>query len=65
MDQKLNYCKFELFKKPHQKRPITREITLFLKVSKMTFFSKIAKRGPNENFQKSPIIWSNLGKLKK
>ena len=65
MDRKLNYCRFELCKKPHEKRPIRREITLFLKVSKMAIFPKIAKGGRNENFQKSPIFWSKFGRLKK
>ena len=65
MDRKLNYCRFELCKKPHEKRHIRREITLFLKVSKMAIFRKVAKGGPKENFQKSPIFWSNFGKLKK
>ena len=51
MDRKLNYCRFELCKKPHEKRPIRREITLFLKVSKMAIFRKVAKGGPKENFQ--------------
>ena len=45
MDQKLNYFKFELCKKPHEKRPIRREITLFLKVSKMAIFRKAKKLG--------------------
>ena len=58
MDRKLNYCRFELCKKPHEKRPN-------LKVSKMAIFRQIAKGGPKENFQKSPIFWSNFGKLKK
>ena len=40
MDRKLNYCRFELCKKPHEKRPIRREITLFLKVSKMAIFGQ-------------------------
>ena len=73
MDRKLNYCRFELCKKPHEKRPIRREITpllfgqkwLFLKVSKMAIFGQIAKGGPKENFQKSPIFWSKFGKLRK
>ena len=65
MDRKLNYCRFELYKKQHEKGPVRREITLFLKVSKMAIFRKIAKGGPKENFQKSPTFWSNIGKLKK
>ena len=48
-----------------KKRPIRREITLFLKVSKMAIFGQIAKGGPKENFQKSPILWLKFGKLKK
>ena len=45
MDRKLNYCRFELCKKPHEKRPIRREITLFLKVSKMAIFRKGGTKG--------------------
>ena len=59
MDRKLNNPRFALCKKPHNKRPIRREITFFLKVLKM------AKGGPNENFQKWPIFWSNFARLKK
>ena len=65
MDRKLNYCRFELCKKPHEKRPIRREITLFLKVSKMAIFRKVAKGGPKENFQKSPDFLVELRKAKK
>ena len=43
MDRKLNYCRFELCKKPHEKRLIRREITLFLKVSKMAIFLQNGK----------------------
>ena len=31
----------------------------------MAIFHKIAKGGPKENFQKSPIFWSNFGSSKK
>ena len=65
MDRKLTYCRFELCKKPHEKRPIRREITLFLKVSKMAIFRIVAYGGIKENFQKWPIFWSNFGRLKK
>ena len=51
MDRKLNYSRFELCIKPHEKRPIRREITLFLKVSKMAIFRKIAKGGPIKFFK--------------
>ena len=65
MDRKLNYCRFELYKTQHEKGPVRREITLFLKVSKMAIFGQIAKGRPKENFQKSPIFWLKFGKLKK
>ena len=51
MDRKLNYCRFELCKKPHEKRPIRREITLFLKVSKMAIFRKVAKGDQRKIFK--------------
>ena len=51
MDRKLNYCRFELCKKPHEKRPIRREITLFLKVSKMAIFGQIAKGDQRKIFK--------------
>ena len=51
--------------KTASKRPFTREIRIFLKVSKMAIFSQIAKGRPKEIFKKSPIFWSNFGKLKK
>ena len=65
MDRKLNNPRFALCKKTHEKRPIRREITFFLKVLKMAIFRKMAKGGPKENFQKWPIFWSNFGRLKK
>ena len=65
MDRKLNNPRFALCKKPHEKRPIRREITFFLKVLKMAILRKMAKGGPKENFQKWPIFWSNFGRLKK
>ena len=65
MDRKLNYCTFVLCKKAHEKRPIRREIRLFLKVSKMAIFGQIAKGGPRENFQKWPIFLYNFGRLQK
>ena len=59
------FLKVSKMAKLHEKIPIRREITLFLKVSKMAIFGQIAKGRPQENFQKSPIFWSNFGKLKK
>ena len=56
MDRKLTNPRFPLCKKPHEQRPIRREITFFLKVLKMAFFGKMAKGGPKENFQKWPIF---------
>ena len=40
MDGKLNYPRFHLCKKPHEKTPIRREMTFFAKVSKPRFFAK-------------------------
>ena len=50
MDRKLLYCRFELWTKPGEKRPIRREITLFLKVSKMAIFGR--KGGTKGKFSK-------------
>ena len=52
MDRKLNNPRFALCKKPHEKRPIRREITFFLKVSKMAIFRKMAKGGTKGKFSK-------------
>ena len=65
MDRKLNYCRFELCKKPHEKRPTRQKITLFLKVSKMAIYRKIAKGGPKKNFQKLRIFLVELRKAEK
>ena len=63
MDWKRNYHRLLQCKKPHEKRHIRREITSFSIVSKMAIFGKIAKGGPQENFQKWPIFWANFGRL--
>ena len=65
MDGKLNYHRFVLCKKPHEKNPIRRDMTFFPKVSKTAVFRKIAKGGPRENFQKCPIFWAKFGRLNK
>ena len=65
MDGKLNYPRFLLCKKTHEKTPTIGEITIFLKVPRTAIFCKIAKGGQRENFQKWPIFWANLGRLKK
>ena len=56
MDEKLNYCRLVLCKKPHEKRAIRREIANSVKGLKMAIFRKTAKRGPREIFQKWPIF---------
>ena len=56
MDGKLNYCRFVLCKKPHEKRAIRREIANSVKGLKIAIFSKTAKGGPREIFQKWPIF---------
>ena len=48
MDGKLNYPRFHLCKKPHEKTPIRREMTFFAKKSKTAVFCKMAKRGPGK-----------------
>ena len=45
MDRKLKYPRFVLCKKPQERTPIQREITFFLKVSKIAICCKIAKVG--------------------
>ena len=65
MDRKLNYPRFRLWKKPHEKTPSRREITFFPKVSKAAVFGKIAKERRRENFKKWPIFWAKFRRLKK
>ena len=56
-DGKLNYCKFVLCKKPHEKRVIKREIGNSVKGLKMAFFFlQNSKEGPKKTFQKWPIF---------
>ena len=56
MDGNLNYCRFLLCKKPQEKRAITREKAIPLKMSKMAIFRKRAKRGAREISQKWPVF---------
>ena len=60
MDGKVNYCRFVLCKKPHEKRPIRRAIANSVKALKMAIFRKTAKGGPREIFSKMADF---LGKL--
>ena len=64
MDRKRNYHRLCQCKKPHEKTHIRREIARFSIVCKMAIFGKMAKGGPQENFQKWPIFWVNFGRLK-
>ena len=64
MDGKVNYCRFVLCKKPHEKRAIRREIANSVKGLKMAIFRKTAKRGPREIFQKFLIFEANFGRPK-
>ena len=52
MDGKLNYCKFVLCKKPHEKRAIKREIAYSVKGLKMAFFLQNSKEGTKGNLSK-------------
>ena len=65
MDGKVNYCRFVLCKKPHEKRAIRRETANSVKGLKMAIFRKTAKRGPREIFQKFLIFEANFGRPKK
>ena len=61
MDGKLNYCRFVVCKKTHEKRAIRRERAISIKLSKIAIFRKTAKRGPREIFQKWSIFQANFG----
>ena len=65
MDRKLNYCRFELCKKPHEKRPIRREITLFRKSVENGHFSQSSKGGTKGKFSKIADFLVELRKAKK
>ena len=65
MDGKLNYCRFVLCKKPHEKRAIRKEIAMSVKVSKIAIFRKTAKRGPRESFQTWQIFQAKFGRARK
>ena len=65
MDGKLNYPRFRLSKKPHEKTPTRREITFLPKVSKTAVFGKIAKRGTKRKFSKVADCLSKLQKANK
>ena len=56
MDRKLNNPRFALCKKPHEKRPIRREITFFLKVLKMAIFRKMAKGDQRKIFKNGRFL---------
>ena len=56
MDRKLNNPRFALCKKPHEKRPIRREITFFLKVLKMAIFRKFSFGPPFAILRKMAIF---------
>ena len=52
MDRNLNYPRFALSKKPHEKRPNTREVTFLSKSIENGHFSRNGKRGTNAKFSK-------------
>ena len=56
MDGKLNYCRFVLCKKKHEKRPIRRAIANSVKALKKAILRKTPKGRPKEIFQKWPIF---------
>ena len=62
MDGKLNYPRFHLCKKPDEKTPIRREMTLFAKVSKTAVFCKMAKVLPRENLLDEKDIFCKMAK---
>ena len=65
MDGKLNYCRFVLCKKPHEKRPIRRAIANSVKALKMAIFSKNSKEGTKGNFSKMADFLGKIWKAKK
>ena len=65
MDGKLNYCRFVLCKKTHEKRAIRREIAISVKVSKMAVFSQNSKEETKGNFSKMADFLGKLWKAKK
>ena len=65
MDGKLNYCKFVLCKKPHEKRAIKREIANSVKGLKMAFFLQNSKEGTKGNLSKMADFLGKIWKAKK
>ena len=65
MDGKLNYCRFVLCKKPHEKRPIRRAIANSVKALKNGDFSQNSKGGTKGNFSKMADFLGKLWKAKK
>ena len=65
MDGKLNYYKFVLCKKPHEKRVIRREKAIFCKSVENGDFSQNSKQGTKENFSKMADFLGKLWKAKK
>ena len=64
MDGKLNYCRFVLCRKPHEKRAIRREIANSVNGLKMAIFSKTAE-GTKGNFSKMADFLGKHWKAKK
>ena len=60
MDEKLNYCRVVLCKKPHEKRAIRREIAISVKVSKMAIFRKTAKGDQGKFFKNGRFFRQTL-----
>ena len=65
MDGKLNYCRFVLCKKPHEKRDIRREIANSVKRVENGDFSQNSKEGTKGNLSKMADFLGKLWKAKK
>ena len=64
MDRKLKYCRFVLWKKPHEKRAIRREIGNSVKGLKTAFFAK-QQRGDQGKFVKNGRLFRQILKGQK
>ena len=65
MNQALSYPRLVLCIKPHEKRPLRREITIFPKVSKMAIFAQKGKGVTKVKFSKMVKFLVNFKEAKK
>ena len=65
MDRKLNYCRFKLCKKPHQKKTYYTRNNTFFKSIENGHFSQNSKGGNKGKFSKIADFLVELRKAKK